>query len=96
MTEQSIAKLEAEGFKRWQKGTYDRLYVNASALGLECEYYKTGNIRNAYFRGERVSNSEGYRMKAAKTYVDVKTGNVFSDNQTLKEAAEEILKGVQE
>lgn len=85
-----IDELEALGFKRWQKGQFDRLYINADQLGLECKYYKTGNIKAAMFNGEEISNSEGYRMKAAKTYIDVTTGEVFSTNSTLKKAAMEL------
>lgn len=94
MTEEQITKLTEQGFKRWTKGGYDRLYVSAGVLGLECEYYKTGNIKNAYFRGERVSNCEGRRMKAANTYVNVKDGKVHSNNDTLKQAAEEIVSAI--
>lgn len=93
MTEQRIAELEAKGFKRWIKGTYDRLYINASVLGLVCDYYKTGNISYAEFNGEKISNAEAYRMKSAKTFVDVKTGTIYSNNKYLKETAEVLLKG---
>lgn len=89
MTEERIALLTTKGFRRWQKGNLDRLYINAAQLGLSCEYYGTGNIRSAEFQGNRISNSEGYRMKTAKTYVDVKTGKVY--NATLKAAAEELI-----
>ena len=85
-----IDELEALGFKRWQKGQFDRLYINADQLGLECKYYKTGNIKSAWFNGDEISNSEGYRMKAAKTYIDVATGEVFSPNSTLRKAAMEL------
>ena len=94
MNEKMIEKLAAKGFNRWTKGKYDRMYVNAKDLGLVCEYYKTGNVHSATFQGERVSNSEAYRMKAAKTYIDVETGEVVSDNHYLKEAAEEVLEAV--
>ena len=87
-----IEELESLGFKRWQKGTFDRLYINADVLGLVCEYYKSGSIHAAYFKGERISNSEGYRMKSAKTFIDVKTGMLYSDNATLKAAAMELAK----
>jgi len=56
MTEANIKELERLGFTRWTKGNMDRMYVNASALGLECEYYNTGNIHRATFCGEIVSN----------------------------------------
>ena len=91
MTQEQISRLEAMGFSRWTKDNYDRLYINAKALGLECDYYKTGNIHHATFRGRDISNCEARRMKAAKTYIDVATGEVHSDNADLKEAAQEMM-----
>ena len=91
MTNENITALEAKGFNRWTKGNMDRLYINARDLGLVCSYYKTGNISAAYFNGELISNSQGARYKAAKTFIDVKTGTVYSDYPTLKEAAEKIM-----
>ena len=85
-----IEELEAMGFKRWTKGGMDRLYINASALGLNCSYYKTGNVSNAWFDGYEISNCEARRMKASKTYIDIKTEKVYSDNTTLAEKAAEI------
>lgn len=94
MNEKMIEKLTAKGFTRWTKGKYDRLYINAKELGLVCEYYKTGNIHSAEFRGDGISNSEAYRMKSAKTYIDVATEEVNSQNGTLEEAVKEILEEV--
>jgi len=94
LNENTIKALENKGFKRWTKGNLDRMYINASQLGLECSYYKTGNISAAYFNGELISNSQGYRYKASKTYIDIKTGRVFSDYTTLKEVAQELLDSV--
>lgn len=96
MTEENIKELERLGFKRWTKGNMDRMYVNASTLGLECEYYKTGNISSATFCGERVSNCQARSMKAAKTYVDVSNGSIHSDNDTLKDKVVEIMEGLSE
>lgn len=90
LTEKKIAELESKGFKRWTKGNIDRLYINAAQLGLDCAYYKTGNISGADFQGAHVSNCEARRMKAAKTYIDVTTGTVHSDNSTLANAAEAL------
>lgn len=87
MTEQRIRELERLGFKRWMKGNLDRLYINAVQLGLNCEYYKTGNIKYAEFQGHEISNCEARRMKGAKTYIDLKTEKVYSDNDLLKGAA---------
>lgn len=91
MTEKMIAKLEALGFRRWQKGNYDRMYINATDLGLVCEYYKTGNIHYAEFQGEHVSNSNARAMQYAKTYIDVKTGKLYSDHEYLRSAAQKLI-----
>lgn len=86
-----IEELEAKGFKRWQKGGMDRLYINANVLGLVVHYRKTGSICDAWFNEESISHAEGGRMKMAKTFIDVKTGVVYSDNETLKRAAEKLV-----
>lgn len=91
MTDTMIAKLEAKGGKRWIKGNMDRMYFNATVLGLELEYYKTGNIRDASFRGTGLSNSMGGRYKAAKTYIDLATGTVHSDFDCLADAVRELI-----
>lgn len=86
-----IEELEAKGFKRWQKNGMDRMYINASALGLICAYYKTGNISNAEFRGNHISNSEGYRLKGAKTYIDLNSKRIVSDSARLAAAAADLI-----
>lgn len=96
MTNEMIQKLEERGFKRWQKGSYDRLYINSENLGLELSFYNTGNISGAHWQGATISHAEGGRLRYAKTYIDVQTGKVFSQHEWLKEAAETILKEVQE
>ena len=95
LTEERINELVKMGFTRWTKGNYDRLYINASTLGLDCTYYKTGNISGATFGDHSISNAEARRMKAAKTYIDVKTGKAYSDNYTLLKAAEKLA-GIEE
>ena len=91
MTDTMIAKLEAKGGNRWIKGSMDRMYFNATAIGLELEYYKTGNIRSASFRGTGLSNCMGGRYKAAKTYIDLATGEVHSDFDCLADAVRELI-----
>lgn len=76
ITDETIAKLEAAGFNRWTKGRFDRLYINAVDLGLEVDYYKTGNVSSATWCGQDVSNADGRRLLATKIYVDVKTGEL--------------------
>ena len=91
MTEERIAELEKMGFKRWTNGNMDRLYINTAQLGIVCEYYKTGNIRAAEFNGDEISNTRARAMKNAKTYIDVKTGKLYSDHDLLAEAAQELI-----
>ena len=96
MDSKMIEKLEAKGFERWTKGNYDRLYVDAEAIGLECEYYNSGNICYAELDGEKISNSLARKLKMAKTFIDVKTGEIYSDSETLKEKIEEIIEQLNE
>lgn len=91
LNEKMIAKLESKGFKRWTKGSMDRLYINATTLGLECVYYKTGNVRDASFQGSSISNSRARGFLAAKTYIDIATGTVHSDIQDLADAATALM-----
>lgn len=95
LNETKIKELEEKGFNRWTKGNLDRLYINASQLGLICSYYNTGNIKRAEFGGGVISNCCARRYKAAKTFIDIKTENVYSDCEELAEAAKELaeLKG---
>ena len=87
ITEEKIKELTNLGFSRWQKGNMDRLYIDASQLGLVCTYYHTGNIRHASIMGFDISNSEARRMKSAKTFIDVNTGICHSNNDTLRNIA---------
>ena len=95
MTSEKIEKLEKLGAKRWTKGNYDRLYISAKVLGLDCDYYKTGNVKDAAFRGDSISNCEARRLMYAKTYIDIAAGTLHSDNDKLKAAAAELLASVE-
>lgn len=92
MKSEIINNLISKGFNRWTKGDLDRLYVDPKVLGLDYVCYKTGNIRSATFQGEGISNSKAYKMRSAKTYIDVKTGKVYSDIDIFKEIAERMIK----
>lgn len=92
--QQMIEALEANGFNRWQKGNFDRLYINAGTLGLVCQYHRTGTISDAFFNGNQISNCEARRMKASKTFIDVRTWKLYSDNDMLYAAAEKIMNEV--
>ena len=85
MKVEAIEKLTDAGFKRWQKGDHDRLYISAAKLGLKMDE------DGVSFMGDPIDHREGRRMKAAKTYMDVKTGEVFSGNDTLEAAANALI-----
>lgn len=76
MNQKQIEKLESMGYRRWQKGEMDRLYINPKNIGLEVEYYNTGNVRYAELNGVHISNAEARRIMGGKYYIDVKTAKV--------------------
>ena len=80
LNEKMIKKFEDAGFKRCTKGGYDRLYIDATACGLEYDTYKSGNISSATFNGESISNARAGRMKAMKMYVDIATGEFHAEH----------------
>lgn len=92
ISEKRISELQALGFKRWTKGNFDRLYINAKSLGLVCWYYNTGNISSATFQDEKISNAQARRFQGAKTFIDIKTGRVHSQYSELEDAARELAK----
>lgn len=88
LEEKAIAALEKDGWARWTKGKYDRMYFNAEKNGvLDLDYYNSGNIRSAAFNGEKISNSAAYRIKSIKLWVDVKDGKIWT--KTMGHVSEE-------
>lgn len=58
-----MTQAQAEKLGRlWEKNGMKRIYINgetiAKAIGLEVDYYKTGNVRSAKLNGEDISNSK--------------------------------------
>lgn len=77
VSEDKIAKLEKQGWSRWTKGNFDRLYFNvqkADVLGLE--YRTTGTISNATWNGKEISSGEARRILSMKAYVDIASGKL--------------------
>lgn len=91
MTNEMIKDLENRGFNRWTKGNLDRLYINASQLGLVCSYYNSGNISSATFCGVDISNCEARRLKASKTFIDLTDNTIHSDSERLSTKVAEII-----
>lgn len=90
MTEERIKELEAKGFKRWTKGGFDRLYISPKHF-VQVEYYRTGNIREAYINEDRISNCEAKRLMEAKVYIDLINGDLVCNNAKLKDLVEELI-----
>ena len=66
----NIEALEKLGFKRWTKNGMDRMYINATALGLDTE--------SQTFNGEKISRSLCAAMMSAKTYIDLNEKMIVS------------------
>ena len=72
-------------YGRWTKKCYngkvlDRIYFNATDLGMDIEYYRTGNISMAEIDGERISNCEARRILASKAYFDLTDNTLHMDS----------------
>lgn len=71
-------KLVELGGSVWELGEYKRIYVNPEILkavfGLEVEYYRSGNIKNATLNGEPLSNGKARRMDLENAFYNCVTG----------------------
>lgn len=101
----TLDNMLAIGGNRWQRGDFDRVYLNGweRFIGLEITCYKTGNIRYAFLGDERISNGEAGRILGAvrKVYFDVPTCEVriqwgYSEPRTMSrdDLAEAIFSGI--
>ena len=77
---EALQDLKAYG-KVWVGGKHKRLYLNAKALGLKCDYYHTGNISRAWVNGEDISNCEARRILGAGAYIDMVSGEFIDDRR---------------
>ena len=77
---EALQDLKAYG-KDWVGGKHKRLYLNAKALGLKCDYYHSGNISRAWGNGEVISNCEARRILGAGAYIDMVSGEVIDDRR---------------
>lgn len=94
VTEKMIGILKELGANEWHKGNHNRLYLNEAVdalIGLETECYKSGNIKSAWLKGERISNAEAGRIieRTCKAYIDIDTMELVTTNELLMTAVEE-------
>jgi hypothetical protein len=101
MGKTDIAKLLAAGGKRWSRGSMDRIYIDATALGLKIERYKIGNVSSATWQGESISNADARRLLRSKVYVDCADGSLhvdtsfydtYNESMRLENVAEKFVK----
>ncbi len=101
LADEQIAKYESNGFKRWTKGNMDRLYINTTQLGLEVDFYKSGNICSAKWQGESISHADGGRILSSKVWIDIATGELHVKTSfnpysamTVEEAARKFIESM--
>ena len=74
-------QIEAIGGSRWTKGDKDRVYLNADAwmpmIGLDIDYYRSGNICAATLNGEAISNRRAGQLSTVKVYWE--HGDIHTD-----------------
>lgn len=96
LTEETIAKLEGKGFRRWTKGNLDRLYINPKSYGVTYTYYANNKVSGGTFQGTEFGAYEARRFETTKAYIDVKTGELVITTSTdyedeIREAIETII-----
>lgn len=78
LNDKVIAELKKDGWKRWTKGDYDRLYFNLSHTDhMEVTYHTSGWVASATLDGEEISNSQASRIMGVKCWIDVETGKLY-------------------
>lgn len=97
----TVEQLKKIGGNEWITENHHRIYFNKleEFVGLECSYYKTGNIKLAYLNDEHISNTKALRLlaglKLAKLWFDVKTGE-FAHKGLKDETANTIIERIKQ
>lgn len=101
ITESNLRKLIDMGASRWQKAGRDRLYLSgagAKIIGLELNFYNTGNISSACLNDEPISNSAARRVISTyrDAYIDLTTGKLCGvDGRYADEFTEAMTKFIE-
>lgn len=76
----TVETMTAIGGNRWQRNGMDRVYINnwARFAGIKTSYYNSGNISSASYQGERISNSQAYKLLGSidKVWFDAADGKL--------------------
>lgn len=93
LNEKQIATLIRNGFKRWTKGSMDRLYIDALTVANEDSGLAAQISRSGSFE---------VQVSATKMYIDIKTGERvinyvtkdYSDRKDLKKAFDDVIDNI--
>lgn len=102
LRDDEIERLDDMGFRRWTKGDMDRLYIDTTKLGLECDFKRDHEPCLGDWQGKRVSNADCRRIYFSKVWVDVEDGSlhVTSDfrpsigDESVEDAARRLVLSV--
>lgn len=88
-------------FGRWTKQgfngkVYDRIYFNATDLGMKVEYYRSGNVSSAEIDGKIISNCEARRVLGSKAYFDLTDNTLHMDSTMERHFGSKITAAVAE
>ena len=92
-------RLIEAGGKLWERHGKRRIYFNRlhEWYGLTYETYNTGNIRDAWVDGQRVSNNEGrgilYTLQYGKLWYDIDEGT-FASRDIPERMASKIIERI--
>ena len=74
--EEKIERLSRK-YSRWTKNGYDRIYFNATQLGMEYDRYNTGNLKWVTIDDQIISNCKGRKILNDKAYWDLNTDKLY-------------------
>lgn len=65
----------------WEKNGMKRIYFNALSILFDVEYYKSGNVKKAAWKGtgDEISNGEATSIAFSKLYYDYSTNSLEGD-----------------
>lgn len=76
LNDEQIKKYEDAGFRRWTKAGMDRLYIDTTKLGLECDFKRDHEPCLGKWQDKDVSNADCRRIYYSKVWVDAKDGSL--------------------
>lgn len=105
LSDSQIESLERDGWSRWTKYGYDRLYFDPVANGtIKLTYRKSGCLDATFWDGEETSHAIVGRVRQMKCFIDIRNAqqikvtnyawNREDEAEALKESAQESLNKV--